>query len=74
MLSLSHRQLQHVMDAARGVPIEKREQFLQRISTMLELKGRFDDADVADVAKLWRRPACRTRRRRELLIRINNFQ
>jgi hypothetical protein len=51
-LSLSHRQLQHVMAAARDVPQEKRDQFLQRLSTMLALKGRFDDRDVADVAKL----------------------
>jgi hypothetical protein len=52
MLSLSHRQLQQVMDAARVLPVEKRSQFLQRLSAMLELRGRFSDADVADAAKL----------------------
>jgi hypothetical protein len=51
-LSLSHHQLQAVMAAARDVPVEKREQFLQRLSTMLVLKGRFDDRDVAETAKL----------------------
>jgi hypothetical protein len=43
MLSLSHRQLQYVMDAAKTLPVEKRSQFLQRLSAMLELKGRFSD-------------------------------
>jgi hypothetical protein len=52
MLSLSHRQLQTVMDAAKTLPVEKRSQFLQRLSAMLELRGRFSDADVADVARL----------------------
>ena len=52
MFSLSHKQLQHVMDVARAVPIEKRAQFLERLSTMLALKGRFDDRDVAESAKL----------------------
>jgi len=50
-LSLSHQQLQQVMAAARDVPQEKRE-FLQRLSTMLALKGRFDDRDVAETARL----------------------
>jgi len=51
-LSLSHQQLQQVMAAARDVPQEKRDQFLQRLSTMLALKGRFDDRDVAETARL----------------------
>jgi len=42
MLSLSNRQLQIVMDAARGLSIEKRGQFLQRIAATLQLRGRFD--------------------------------
>jgi hypothetical protein len=51
-LSLSHQQLQQVMAAARDVPQEKRDQFLQRLSTMLALKGRFDDRDVTETARL----------------------
>jgi hypothetical protein len=51
MLSLSHRQLQQVMQAAKAVPVEKRDQFLQRLSTMLALKGRFDDRDVREIAQ-----------------------
>jgi hypothetical protein len=34
--------------------VEKRAMYLQRIAAMLELRGRFSDADVADVAKLAR--------------------
>ena len=54
MLSLSHRQLQIVMDAARDVPQEKRGQFLEWIAAMLAVRGRghFNDSDVTDVAKL----------------------
>jgi hypothetical protein len=52
MLSLSHNQLQIVMDAARAVPHEKRGLFLQRIAAMLALRGRFSDANVSDVVKL----------------------
>ena len=40
------------MAAARDVPQEKRDQFLQRLSTMLALKGRFDDRDVTETARL----------------------
>jgi hypothetical protein len=42
------------MNAARLVPVEKRDVFLQRIAAMLTLRGhgRFTDDDVADVAKL----------------------
>ena len=41
------------MDMARTVPVEKRDIYLQRIAAMLVLRGRrFNDADVANVAKL----------------------
>ena len=42
------------MNAARLIPVEKRDTFLQRIAAMLALRGRgrFTDTDVADVAQL----------------------
>jgi hypothetical protein len=42
------------MDAARAVPVEKRDLYLQRIAAMLTMRGRshFGDSDVADVARL----------------------
>ena len=42
------------MGAARTVPVEKRDLYLERIAAMLVLRGRgrFNDADVADVAQL----------------------
>ena len=53
MISLSDNQLSIVTDAARQLPIEKRDVYLQRIAAMLVLRGRrFNDADVADVAQL----------------------
>jgi hypothetical protein len=54
MVSLTDSQLAAVMDAARCLPIEKRDLFLQRIAAMLTLRGRghFGDADVTAVAQL----------------------
>jgi hypothetical protein len=54
MIGLTDYQLRVVMNAARSVPVEKRDTFLQRIATMLALRGRcrFTDTDVADVAQL----------------------
>ena len=54
MIGLTDSQLQVVMNAARSVPVEKRDIFLQRIAAMLALRGRgrFTDTDVADVAHL----------------------
>jgi hypothetical protein len=43
-----------VMNAARLVPVEKRDTFLQRIAAMLALRGRFTDTDVTEVSKLAR--------------------
>ena len=52
MLGLTDNQLRTVMDTARMVPVEKRDLYLQRIAAMLAMRGRgrFNDADVADVA------------------------
>jgi hypothetical protein len=50
-LSLSHHQLQAVMAAAKALPVERRGEFLQRLSTMLALKGRFDDRDVREISE-----------------------
>lgn len=52
MLGLTDYQLKVVMAAARTLPVEKRDIFLQRIAAMLTMRGRFSDADVADVARL----------------------
>ena len=54
MLGLTDYQLKIVMGAARSVPVEKRDTYLQRIAAMLALRGhgRFTDTDVADVAQL----------------------
>ena len=43
-----------VMGAARVLPVEKRDIFLQRIAAMLALRGRgrFTDTNVAEVAQL----------------------
>jgi hypothetical protein len=42
------------MAAARVLPVEKRDVFLQRIAAMLAVRGRgrFTDTDVADVTQL----------------------
>ena len=52
MISLSDHQLSIVTDMARMVPVERRDIFLQRCGAMLRMRGRFTDADVADVAQL----------------------
>ena len=54
MLGLTDHQLQLVIDGAKALPVEKRDVYLQRIAAMLALRGRgrFNDADVADVARL----------------------
>ena len=53
-MGLTDSQLAAVMDAARTLRVEKRDVYLQRIAAMLTMRGRghFNDADVADVAKL----------------------
>jgi hypothetical protein len=54
MIALTDSQLRIVMDAARMLPIEKRDLYLRRIAAMLTLRGRghFNDADVTNVAQL----------------------
>ena len=54
MIGLTDTQLKIIMQAARVLPVEKRDTFLQRIAAMLALRGRgrFTDTDVADVAQL----------------------
>jgi hypothetical protein len=54
MIGLSDTQLGIVMDAARTLPVEKRDLYLQRIAAMLTMRGRghFGDSDVADVTAL----------------------
>ena len=54
MIGLTDAQLKIIMTAANGVPVEKRDLYLQRIAAMLTMRGRghFTDADVTDVAKL----------------------
>jgi hypothetical protein len=50
MIGLTDIQLKIIMTAARAIPVEKRDIFLQRIAAMLALRsrGRFTDTDVAD--------------------------
>lgn len=54
MIDLTDTQLKMVMNAARLIPVEKRDTFPQPIAAMLALRGRgrFTDTDVADVAQL----------------------
>ena len=52
MLGLTDSQLRAIMDAARTLPIERRDIFLQRVGAMLRMRGRFTDTNVADVAQL----------------------
>jgi hypothetical protein len=47
MISLTDYQLKIVMDAARLMPVEKRDLYLQRIAAMLALRGRFSDTLAA---------------------------
>ena len=54
MVSLTDCQLAVIMDAARPLPVEKRDVYLQKIAAMLMMRGRghYNDGDVSDVAKL----------------------
>jgi hypothetical protein len=49
VISLSDRQLAIVMEGARPLPPDKRDVFLWRVSSRLQLQRGFNDADV-DVA------------------------
>ena len=50
-IGLTDTQLRILMDAARTLPTEKRDIFLQRLASMLLLRGygHFSDSDVAEV-------------------------
>ena len=65
MIGLTDVQLGMVMQAARLVPVENRDTFLQRIAAMLAIRGRgrFTDTDVADVAQVAMAGLVQTRRR-----------
>jgi hypothetical protein len=54
MTGLTDTQLGTVVDMARTLPVEKRDLYMQRIAAMLAVRGRgrFNDAAVADAAKL----------------------
>jgi len=52
MLSLSGPQLEIVMEAAAGVPVEKRGQFLERLAAMLAMRRPFSAVDVSEIIKL----------------------
>ena len=52
MIGLTDQQSAIVVEAAGVLMPERRDTFLQRVGAMLRLKGRFTDADVAEVAKL----------------------
>ncbi|MGA7005033.1 MAG: hypothetical protein WBZ28_24120 [Pseudolabrys sp.] len=54
MIGLTDNPLRTVMDAARTLPVEKRDLYLQRIAAMLALRGRghFGDSDVQEVTAL----------------------
>ena len=52
MVSLTDNQLKIITDAARTIPMKRRDIFLQRAGAMLRMRGRFTDSDVADVVKL----------------------
>ena len=54
MIPLSDAQLRIVKAAAAHVPPAKRTQFLERVSAMLQMRGRghFSDDDVASVTAL----------------------
>jgi hypothetical protein len=51
-LALTDNQLAILTTAAADVPLEKRSTFIERFGAVLALKGRFDDADVADTVRL----------------------
>ena len=49
MLALTDAQLQSVMTVAGGLPVEKRDTFLQRVAARLQLHGpNFSDTDLDD--------------------------
>jgi hypothetical protein len=51
-LPIATSELKTVMATAAQLPQTKRDIFLQRCAAMLEMRNRFSDSDVADVARL----------------------
>jgi hypothetical protein len=55
LFSLTDSQLQAVLSAAADLPQEKRGVFLQRLSSMINMRGRrFTDDDLIEITKLAR--------------------
>jgi hypothetical protein len=52
MIALSDTQLKTVMATAASVAPDRRDVFLERVGAMLKVRGRFDDSDVFEIAKL----------------------
>ena len=54
MIGLTDYQLEIIVTAAKDVPVERRDTFLQRVSAMLRMRGygHVTNDDVADVARL----------------------
>lgn len=53
MICLNDSQLQIVMATAADLPKEKRSLFLQRLSSMINIRGRrFSDLDLDEMVKL----------------------
>jgi hypothetical protein len=53
MISLSDEQLQTVMAAAGSIDPDRRPVFLERVGSMLRLRGRYSsNDDVAEISKL----------------------
>src|SRR5690242_2334961 len=50
--ALSDSQLKIIIDAAASMPPERRGVFLERVGAMLKVRHRFDDGNVAEIAKL----------------------
>jgi hypothetical protein len=50
MFSLSGPQLKIVMEAARGVSVQKRSVFLERVAALVNVRG--PDDDLTEVTKL----------------------
>jgi hypothetical protein len=52
MVYLSDSQLKTIIDTAASMSPERRGVFLERVGAMLKVRHRFDDGDVAEIAKL----------------------
>ena len=67
MLGLTDYQLKIVMGAARSVPVEKRDTFLQRIAAMLtSAVAVMSPMPMLPISRCWRSPVWRSNRRLKL--------